>query len=508
MIKYKNKLWVFLIVFLLAINTVCINNKALASDNGTMMQYFDWYLPNDGTLWNEMNKDSQRLKEAGITALWIPPAYKGREYSDVGYGVYDLYDLGEFNQKGEVRTKYGRKEELQRAIKSAHNAGLQVYGDVVLNHKMGADFNEKVRAVEVELGNRNREISGDKTFEFGTNFTFEGRKNKYSDFKWHWYHFDGIDKNDGKIIYKFCGIGKAFDWEVDNENGNYDYLMGADLDMDHPEVVNELKKWGLWFTNTLDLDGYRLDAVKHIKFAFYPDWLNYQRNKTGKELFTVGEYWSHDLGKLHNYINKTNRTMSLFDVPLHGKFHNASKSWGHYDMRNLNNNTLTSQDPTKAVTFVDNHDTEPGQSLESFVKPWFKPLAYTFILTRKQGYPCVFYGDYYGIPSKNVSPIKDKLNPILSARKKFAYGIQHDYFDNQDIVGWTREGDSEHEKSGLASLITDGPGGSKWMYIGKRFKDKTFYDYTGNRSDKVKINSDGWGEFKVNGGSYSIWVQE
>ncbi|GAA0736848.1 alpha-amylase [Clostridium oceanicum] len=512
MIKHKNKICIFLTLLFLIMNIVCINSKAFASDNGTMMQYFEWYLDDDGTLWNEMNKNSEKLSKAGITALWIPPSYKGQDYKDVGYGVYDLYDLGEFNQKGTVRTKYGTKEELQKAIKSAHNAGLQVYGDVVLNHKMGADFNEKVKAVQVDPYNRNREFSDDKTIEAETGFNFEGRKNKYSDFKWHWYHFDGIDKNDGKIIYKFRGIGKAFDWEVDTERGNYDYLMGADLDMDHPEVVNELKKWGLWFTNTLDLDGYRLDAVKHIKFDFYTDWLNYQRNKTGKELFSVGEYFSGDLGKLHNYINKTNRTMSLFDVPLHYKFYSASKSGGNYDMRNLNNNTLTSEDPTKSVTFVDNHDTVPGQSLHSYVKPWFKQLAYTFILTREQGYPCVFYGDYYGTnpneDGEKVPAMKDRLDPILAARKKFAYGVQHDYFDNQDIVGWTREGDREHEKSGLASLITDGPGGSKWMYVGKHFKGKTFYDYTGNRSDKVKINSDGWGEFKVNGGSYSIWVQE
>ena len=43
----------------------------------------------------------------GVTALWLPPAYKGAGGDkDVGYGVYDLYDLGEFNQKGSVPTKY------------------------------------------------------------------------------------------------------------------------------------------------------------------------------------------------------------------------------------------------------------------------------------------------------------------------------------------------------------------------------------------------------------------
>lgn len=49
--------------------------------------------------------------------------------------------------------------------------------------------------------------------------------------------------------------------------------------------------------------------------------------------------------------------------------------------------------PIDAVTLVDNHDTQIGQSLESWVNPQFKPLAYALILLRPEGYPCVFYGD-------------------------------------------------------------------------------------------------------------------
>ncbi len=35
--------------------------------------------------------------------------------------------------------------------------------------------------------------------------------------------------------------------EVSSENGNYDYLMYADLDFDHPDVANEMKNWGTWY---------------------------------------------------------------------------------------------------------------------------------------------------------------------------------------------------------------------------------------------------------------------
>ena len=85
------------------------------------MQYFEWYLPNDSSLWNKVAQDAKHLESLGITELWLPPAYKGAAGTyDTGYGVYDLYDLGEFNQKGNVATKYGTKDEYINAIKILH----------------------------------------------------------------------------------------------------------------------------------------------------------------------------------------------------------------------------------------------------------------------------------------------------------------------------------------------------------------------------------------------------
>ena len=63
-----------------------------------MMQYFEWYLPEDQSLWRQVAEDASHLKALGITAVWLPPAYKGAAgKSDVGYAPYDLYDLGEFD---------------------------------------------------------------------------------------------------------------------------------------------------------------------------------------------------------------------------------------------------------------------------------------------------------------------------------------------------------------------------------------------------------------------------
>ena len=127
-------------------------------ENKTLLQYFEWYLPEDAGHWKRAAKDARHLRDAGFTDIWLPPAYKGASgKADVGYGVYDLYDLGEFDQKGSVPTKYGTKDEYLEAIRSLHEAGLRVLADIVLNHKMGADGCETVLAEECDEHNRNLE---------------------------------------------------------------------------------------------------------------------------------------------------------------------------------------------------------------------------------------------------------------------------------------------------------------------------------------------------------------
>ena len=69
-------------------------------------------------------------------------SFQSHQWKDVGYGVYDLFDLGEFNQKGTVRTKYGFKEDYLQAIQVLKAQGIQPMADVVLNHKAAADHME------------------------------------------------------------------------------------------------------------------------------------------------------------------------------------------------------------------------------------------------------------------------------------------------------------------------------------------------------------------------------
>lgn len=477
-------------------------------DNKTMIQYFEWYLPEDGQFWKRCAAQAEPLKEAGINMIWLPPAYKGAAGAkSVGYDVYDSYDLGEFPQKGSVATKYGCRRDYLKAVRRLRRHRIEVLADVVLNHMMGADATETVTAEEVCPDNRERTIGGPRQITAWTRFNFPGRRGKYSRFRWRAANFSGIDRDERtgqSSIFRFAG--KRWNRETDSENVNFDYLMGADLDTDCPETVSAVTEWGKWYLDTVHPDGLRLDAVKHISFEFYREWLEEMRKHTGNRFFAVGEYWSSDLKSLTHYLDVEQNSLSLFDVPLHFNFLKAATSHGEFDMSKLFENTLVGTRPECAVTFVDNHDTQPGQALESFIPAWFKPIAYALIMLRDTGIPCIFYGDYYGISHDNIAPTPG-LKKLLKLRERFAYGEQLDYFDNPSVVGFTRLGDAEHPDSGLAVLATDSAAGEKRMYVGKRLAGSVFYDALSGSEQTVGIDSEGWGVFSVDNG-VAVWVTE
>jgi alpha-amylase len=278
--------------------------------------------------------------------------------------------------------------------------------------------------------------------------------------------------------------------------------------MSNPTVVKETKKWLNWYLKETGVDGLRLDAVKHISFPFYKELLHDIREEKQQALPAVGEYWSGDLERLLHYLDAVDNEMSLFDVALHYNIFHASQEWENYDLRTILDNTLVKARPENAVTFVDNHDTQYGQSLESFVDDWFKPLAYALILLRQEGVPCVFYSDYYGNPVKN-RPLVPNLGKLIKLRRAYAYGEQADCFENEHLIGWVRRGDEEHEHSGLAVVMSNHPdGGCLHMEMGAQYAGESFYDVLGNCTEPVTVGEDGWADFGTQGRNVAIWVRQ
>jgi len=458
------------------------SNDATAT-NGVMMQAFYWDVPqttSGQTWWQVLGGKASELKSAGITALWLPPAYKGSGINDVGYGVYDRYDLGEFNQKGTVATHYGTLAQLQSCISALHGQGVQVYEDMVMNHLTSADAQEQFNV-------------GGTNYNVYTSFTYPGRANKYSTYQWHYYNFNGTQQAPNNGWYQW----NAWDFQPYANGDAYDNLLGSEIRYADQNQVNETISWGNWMTTTLNLDGYRLDATKHMLTSFVNSWLDNVKGTSGR--FAVSEAWFRNLTDLNNYASATGGRTSLFDVPLHYTFADMSNGNGSWDMRGLQFAGFTEANGPLSVSFVDNHDTDQtGGALYSPVAN-LKMLAYSYILTREKGYPCVFYKDYYNYG------LGAQIKTLIGIRQGHAFGSGYEYtsVNDADVYAYSRAGDASH--TGLLELLNDGSNAAS-KAVTTPFKNATLTDLTGNTTGTVTTDANGLGTFRVNARSYAVWV--
>lgn len=488
----------------------------------TMLQFFHWYYPSDSRLWQEVSEKAQGLAEMGITDVWLPPAYKGASGSfSVGYDVYDLFDLGEFDQKGGINTKYGDRNAFVDACSALGQSGIRVIHDVVFNHRTGADETEQVQVRRVNPEDRTQiddEAFGALVY---TRFTFPGRQGEYSQFIWDAKCFSGVDylaQPEEKGIFRLVNEYGDGEWDdqVDTENGNYDYLMGANVEFRNRAVFEELKFWGRWFSEQVTVNGFRLDAAKHIPAWFFRNWVGHMRDTVDRELLVVAEYWHPDMEVLKKYLDLVDNQLMLFDVALHQNFHDASGQGADFDLRTILDGSLVSAVPDHAVTLVDNHDTQPLQSLEASVEPWFKPLAYALILLREQGIPCIFYPDLYGATYTDKGgdgqeyridmPAIECLPKLVEARQRFANGPQTDLFDEAGCIAFVRHGTGT--EPGCVVVMTNGGETHKPVSLGPDHADTAFQDFLGHRSDEIITDGNGNASFPVNGGSVSVWVRK
>jgi len=133
----------------LAVIIFFCSTRSYAQDD-VMMQAFYWDVPvkkelKDGFWWDNLTDKAESLAAAGITAIWVPPPSKGNfGINDMGYGVYDHYDLGNYEQKGTIETRFGSRAELEAMLKKMHENNIAVYADIVLNHIFGGEENRGV----------------------------------------------------------------------------------------------------------------------------------------------------------------------------------------------------------------------------------------------------------------------------------------------------------------------------------------------------------------------------
>lgn len=455
--------------------------------NETMYQFFYWdAYPG---LWADLSKPgsplhamAQRLAHVGVTSAWLPPAAKGMGgTSSVGYDPYDFWDLGEFDQKGTIPTRYGTRAELGGAVSNLKGMGIDAYFDVVFNHRMGADAEEDVPGHGLEW----------------SYFDPAGRDAYYTsarwgalhhDFVWNWEAFDG---ESGELF-----PGKSWD-----DTYHYPYLMGLDVDHGRPDVRAEMQAWGEWIVEEIGFAGFRMDAVAHVDSDFTRAWVDHVQAATDTDVFFVGEAWVGDVGGFLDRVGTPH--LRAFDFALRDDF--VALSGGSKDMRWWGGITNSAY-ADRAVTFVDNHDTSrEGNPYGTPQVHHFKNQAYAYILMREHGVPTVFARDY---DEFGMAPTLDRL---IEARRYFAYGRGHEQAVNTpEVYAYVREGLADVPGTGLVMLISGrSSGGRQELWIDSHQPNTAFYDYTGNVDGTITTDAGGYASFPVNlaeGTGWSVWV--
>ena len=159
---------------------------------------------------------------------------------------------------------------------------------------------------------RTKDISLPHEIEAWVGFDFPGRDGAYSTMKYGHEHFTGTDYDaatDEVSIFRILGDdddgAKNWSQAVDRtELGNYDYLMFADVCFEHPEVVEDVKRWVEWLGKETRIKGIRFDAIKHFSEDFLRELVGHLNRTVGEGWFFVGEVGGHRFpkGGIQGYI--------------------------------------------------------------------------------------------------------------------------------------------------------------------------------------------------------------
>jgi hypothetical protein len=124
-------------------------------------------------------------------------------------------------------------------------------------------------------------------------------------------------------------------------------------------------------------------------------------------IFSVGEYWDSSVSKVVNWISGTGSKSQAFDFPLRYTLQSAIRN-NNYGGMGWALPGVIGQNPSHAVTFIDNHDTSRDDRFGSNDQI---TMGYAYILTHP-GTPCVFWTDW------NIASIQSAVKAIISARRK------------------------------------------------------------------------------------------
>ncbi|GAA0314548.1 hypothetical protein GCM10008967_01330 [Bacillus carboniphilus] len=329
------------------------------------------------------------IKDMGFTAIWLTPVFDNSDKGYHGYWIQDFYNTDEH---------FGTIEEFKTLVDEAHKRDMKIILDFVVNH-----------------------VSPEHPWVEDSE-------------KQDWFH-------ENKPI-----LG---DNQEQLENG---WIYGLpDLAQENPEVKQYLLDAAKWWIEETDVDGYRLDTVKHVPKSFWTDFVT-EVKSVKEDFYLIGEIWSKDPQYIASY--QETGIDGFVDYPLHEYLRNA---FDNYDKSlemlfvQWNRNKLVYENPLLNGNFIDNHDNTrfTYEVAKNNIHPGTRwKLAMTYLYTAP-GIPIVYYGSEIALNGGN-DPDNRRMMSFRADKELI------DYFTKLGEVRNThpslRRGDMEvlYEEDGMA----------------------------------------------------------
>lgn len=296
------------------------------------------------------------IQKLGATTIWCTPLLENNmpAYSYHGYATTDLY---------KVDPRFGTNESYRDMVNAAHKKGMKVVMDMVFNH-------------------------------FGTN-SYWMNDMPQKDWINQWPEFTRSNYRGGVITDPYRS---KYD-EKKMADGWFDVTM-ADFNQKNPYVARYLIQNSIWWVEFAGLDGIRQDTYPYPDKDFMAAWMKALREEY-PNLNVVGEAWINYPPQIAYWLdNKNNKDeyrsylTNAFDFPLMGAIQKAfteNEGWdsGMARLYELLSQDFLYSDPSKLITFVDNHDIE--RMYPVLKTPQNVKMALAFLATTR-GIPLVYYG--------------------------------------------------------------------------------------------------------------------
>lgn len=296
------------------------------------------------------------IQKLGATTIWCTPLLENNmpAYSYHGYATTDLY---------KVDPRFGTNESYRDMVNAAHKKGMKVVMDMVFNH-------------------------------FGTN-SYWMNDMPQKDWINQWPEFTRSNYRGGVITDPYRS---KYD-EKKMADGWFDVTM-ADFNQKNPYVARYLIQNSIWWVEFAGLDGIRQDTYPYPDKDFMAAWMKALREEY-PNLNVVGEAWINYPPQIAYWLdNKNNKDeyrsylTNAFDFPLMGAIQKAfteNEGWdsGMARLYELLSQDFLYSDPSKLITFADNHDIE--RMYPVLKTPQNVKMALAFLATTR-GIPLVYYG--------------------------------------------------------------------------------------------------------------------